>query len=209
MAIFHSVFATRRFAVDRDTLGIFGRDTLGMCGGVIAGAGAVLLTARILTSMASVARAEEVRQEHDREMARRARRAREAAEQEHEASKRKPQANVSRPQPPPLDEPGIPRRSVTVRVPATSANLGSGYDVIGMAFDMWSEVTVELADKFEVGEALVEGMLGWWRRWLRRLVAPLALRIFVAFDPPARTHPLHLPALGPLRGRRCRKFRNG
>eukprot|EP00035_Acanthoeca_spectabilis_P018619 m.397706 g.397706 ORF g.397706 m.397706 type:complete len:386 (+) comp16773_c2_seq24:25-1182(+) len=36
-----------------------------------------------------------------------------------------------------------PRDSVTVRVPATSANLGPGFDSIGMAVDMWSEITLE------------------------------------------------------------------
>mmetsp|Transcript_16017 Transcript_16017/g.37793 ORF Transcript_16017/g.37793 Transcript_16017/m.37793 type:complete len:440 (+) Transcript_16017:172-1491(+) len=44
----------------------------------------------------------------------------------------------------------MPRRSVTVRVPATSANMGPGYDTIGMAVDLWSEVTVERSDKFEI-----------------------------------------------------------
>mmetsp|Transcript_49777 Transcript_49777/g.56372 ORF Transcript_49777/g.56372 Transcript_49777/m.56372 type:complete len:476 (+) Transcript_49777:217-1644(+) len=34
------------------------------------------------------------------------------------------------------------RDSVTVRVPATSANVGPGYDCIGIAVDLWSEVTV-------------------------------------------------------------------
>lgn len=43
-----------------------------------------------------------------------------------------------------------PRNSVTVRVPATSANLGPGYDCLGMAVDLWSEVTVSRADKFEI-----------------------------------------------------------
>jgi homoserine kinase len=33
--------------------------------------------------------------------------------------------------------------SVTVRVPATSANLGPGFDVLGLAVDMWNELTVE------------------------------------------------------------------
>lgn len=32
--------------------------------------------------------------------------------------------------------------SVSVRVPATSANLGPGFDSIGMAVDLWNEVTV-------------------------------------------------------------------
>jgi len=44
----------------------------------------------------------------------------------------------------------MPRRSVTVKVPATSANMGPGYDTIGMAVDLWSEVTVSRAEKFEI-----------------------------------------------------------
>ena len=32
---------------------------------------------------------------------------------------------------------------VSVRVPATAANLGPGFDSIGMALDLWSELTVE------------------------------------------------------------------
>mmetsp|Transcript_51294 Transcript_51294/g.154143 ORF Transcript_51294/g.154143 Transcript_51294/m.154143 type:complete len:430 (-) Transcript_51294:299-1588(-) len=43
-----------------------------------------------------------------------------------------------------------PRTSVTVKVPATSANVGPGYDCIGMAVDLWSEVTVERSDTFEI-----------------------------------------------------------
>eukprot|EP00428_Durinskia_dybowskii_P002416 CAMPEP_0170305958 /NCGR_PEP_ID=MMETSP0116_2-20130129/53359_1 /TAXON_ID=400756 /ORGANISM="Durinskia baltica, Strain CSIRO CS-38" /LENGTH=124 /DNA_ID=CAMNT_0010558021 /DNA_START=88 /DNA_END=459 /DNA_ORIENTATION=- len=38
------------------------------------------------------------------------------------------------------DENSSPRESVTVRVPATSANVGPGYDCIGIAVDLWSEV---------------------------------------------------------------------
>ena len=37
-----------------------------------------------------------------------------------------------------------------MRVPATSANLGSGFDSVGIALDMWSEITVERADKFSM-----------------------------------------------------------
>jgi GHMP kinases N terminal domain len=48
------------------------------------------------------------------------------------------------------DEHPIEKDRVVVRVPATSANLGPGFDTIGMALDMWSEFTVERADKFEV-----------------------------------------------------------
>jgi len=42
------------------------------------------------------------------------------------------------------------KRSVTVQVPATSANLGCGYDTLGMALDMWNEVTLTRSDKFEI-----------------------------------------------------------
>jgi len=43
-----------------------------------------------------------------------------------------------------------PRNSVTVRVPATSANVGPGYDCIGIAVDLWSEITVTRSEKFEI-----------------------------------------------------------
>ena len=52
-----------------------------------------------------------------------------------------------------------PRRSVTVRVPATSANMGPGFDCLGCAVDLWTLVTVERADKFEIicqGEGAVD-----------------------------------------------------
>ena len=45
---------------------------------------------------------------------------------------------------------GVERTKVVVRVPATSANMGPGFDAIGMAVDMWSVITVERSDKFEV-----------------------------------------------------------
>lgn len=35
-------------------------------------------------------------------------------------------------------------KSVTVRVPATSANLGPGYDCLGMALDLWNETVFSL-----------------------------------------------------------------
>jgi len=37
----------------------------------------------------------------------------------------------------------LPPQRATVRVPATSANLGPGFDCLGMALDLWAEVTVE------------------------------------------------------------------
>lgn len=45
---------------------------------------------------------------------------------------------------------GSEKQSVTVMVPATSANMGAGFDTIGMAVDMWNEVTLERADKFSI-----------------------------------------------------------
>ncbi len=41
-----------------------------------------------------------------------------------------------------------PKDSVTVRVPATTANMGPGFDSIGMALDIWNELTVERAPTF-------------------------------------------------------------
>src|SRR5512146_967269 len=34
-----------------------------------------------------------------------------------------------------------------IRVPATSANLGPGFDCLGMALDVWNEMTFEPADE--------------------------------------------------------------
>jgi len=34
-------------------------------------------------------------------------------------------------------------QKVTVRVPATTANMGPGFDCLGLALDIWSELTVE------------------------------------------------------------------
>ena len=48
------------------------------------------------------------------------------------------------------DENSQPRQSVTVRVPASSANCGPGYDCIGLAVDLWTEVTVSRSEKFEI-----------------------------------------------------------
>lgn len=48
------------------------------------------------------------------------------------------------------DENSVPRTSVTVRVPASSANCGPGYDCVGLAVDLWTEVTVSRSDAFEI-----------------------------------------------------------
>ena len=39
---------------------------------------------------------------------------------------------------------------VVVNVPATSANLGPGFDSFGFALDVWNKVTVERSDKFSM-----------------------------------------------------------
>ncbi len=40
-----------------------------------------------------------------------------------------------------------PVKSVTAAVPATSANLGPGFDCLGLALDLWSRVTIALDDR--------------------------------------------------------------
>jgi homoserine kinase len=39
---------------------------------------------------------------------------------------------------------------ITVRVPATSANLGPGFDCLGLALDLWNETLITLAIEFSV-----------------------------------------------------------
>lgn len=46
-------------------------------------------------------------------------------------------------------------RMIKIRVPATSANLGPGFDCLGMALDIWNEIRFEAADRLKyhtVGE---------------------------------------------------------
>jgi len=45
-------------------------------------------------------------------------------------------------------------KSTTIRVPATSANMGPGFDTMGMALNIWNELTIE---KNEIFEIVVEG----------------------------------------------------
>lgn len=40
--------------------------------------------------------------------------------------------------------------NITIKVPATSANLGPGFDALGLALDLWNESTFELTDDFTV-----------------------------------------------------------
>ncbi|MQF49112.1 homoserine kinase [SAR202 cluster bacterium AC-647-N09_OGT_505m] len=42
------------------------------------------------------------------------------------------------------------RRQVTVRVPATTANLGPGFDCLGMALDWWNDVRINVSNSPEV-----------------------------------------------------------
>jgi len=39
---------------------------------------------------------------------------------------------------------------ITIKVPATTANLGPGFDSLGLALDLWNETTVTLAMEFSV-----------------------------------------------------------
>lgn len=51
----------------------------------------------------------------------------------------------------------VERSKVTVKVPATTANLGPGYDCVGMAVDIWNTVTVEIASRYSVCSKLLQG----------------------------------------------------
>merc|ERR1712216_213751 len=44
--------------------------------------------------------------------------------------------------------------STTIKVPATSANMGPGFDTMGMALNIWNELTVEKSGNFEM---IIEG----------------------------------------------------
>jgi homoserine kinase len=41
----------------------------------------------------------------------------------------------------------MPAKRITVRAPATTANLGPGFDCLGMALDLWAEVVVSAAEE--------------------------------------------------------------
>ena len=43
-----------------------------------------------------------------------------------------------------------PRNKVVVRVPATSANMGPGFDALGLGLDIWNEISVERAANFKI-----------------------------------------------------------
>ncbi len=48
----------------------------------------------------------------------------------------------------------MPPTAVTVRVPATSANLGPGFDCLGLALDLWGTVTVAAGEPQDAGGPL-------------------------------------------------------
>eukprot|EP00051_Salpingoeca_urceolata_P006755 m.89395 g.89395 ORF g.89395 m.89395 type:complete len:879 (+) comp14972_c1_seq2:155-2791(+) len=50
--------------------------------------------------------------------------------------------------------PELAATRVVVRVPATTANMGPGYDSLGMAVDLWNELEVEVASRFSM---IIEG----------------------------------------------------
>ena len=64
-------------------------------------------------------------------------------------------ARAARPRPAPLPE-GIVARRVVVEVPATTANLGAGYDALALALDLKDRFEVELLDEPGL-ELAVEG----------------------------------------------------
>ena len=41
-------------------------------------------------------------------------------------------------------------KSITIKVPATTANLGSGFDTLAMALDLYNYVTIELDTKTHI-----------------------------------------------------------
>lgn len=77
-------------------------------------------------------------------------------------------------------------RSVTVRVPATSANLGPGFDSLGLALDLYDEVTATALDEGAGVTVEVDGEgRGAVAADERHLVASTMLRAFEALGVPA------------------------
>jgi homoserine kinase len=48
----------------------------------------------------------------------------------------------------------MPEHPITVRVPATSANLGPGFDCLGLALDVWGIVSVEMVERGRIDDPL-------------------------------------------------------
>lgn len=77
--------------------------------------------------------------------------------------------------------------SVCIRVPATTANLGPGFDSLGMALDLWNETTFERCASGVHIDIQGEGVEGLSRN-AGNLIARSALRVFATSG--------HLPAPG-------------
>ena len=77
-------------------------------------------------------------------------------------------------------------RRLAVRVPATTANLGSGFDCVGMAFDWYDELTVEVLENPGVVVEVTGEGAGQVPRDERHLVVSSILRGLGAFgvEPP-------------------------
>ncbi len=64
-----------------------------------------------------------------------------------------------------------PRQAVRVRVPATSANLGPGFDALGLALDLHEEVALERLPAGEASQITVRGVQAGWLRADSNLLA--------------------------------------
>jgi homoserine kinase len=74
-----------------------------------------------------------------------------------------------------------PGRAVTVRVPATSANLGAGFDCFGLALDWYDSIVIEVVERGFTVEVTGEGATA-LPRDERHLVLDSALRAFRRLD---------------------------
>ncbi|RRS00257.1 homoserine kinase [Glycomyces terrestris] len=70
----------------------------------------------------------------------------------------------------------------TVRVPATSANLGPGFDSLGLALDLWDEVTAEATSGTAITVEVEGEGAGTVPGDERHLVASAMLRTFASLD---------------------------
>ena len=48
-------------------------------------------------------------------------------------------------------------KSIKIFVPASSANLGAGFDVIGACLDIWNEIKIKCSDNFNFFDEFVTG----------------------------------------------------
>lgn len=78
----------------------------------------------------------------------------------------------------------FPQRTVQVRVPATSANLGPGYDTFGLALALYDEVTVEVREDPGVSVRVSGVGAGRVPTDESNLVAATILRVFAHYGVP-------------------------